>query len=184
MPESVPHRPSLAPLLKLASALSLLLAGLAPATPAEAQHGGRGVGRMPQSGRAPANRGPSRPPPRVRAAPPPARALINLSDVMAFGVVEAVDTSTSRVTIAYQAIEALNWPAGTKPFQVSKNKLLESVQVGDKVGFKMESQQITQMQILGAKPASQVGGAGPDVYPPVPKMDDDRARALPRRPGL
>lgn len=161
-PENIPRASSLARPLKRASALSLLLVGLTLATPAVAQHGGRGAGRMPQSGRAPASRGPSRPAPRVRAEPPPpARALINLSDVMAFGVIEAVDRSTGRVTIAYQPIEALNWPAGSKPFQVSKSKLLEGVEVGDKVGFKMESQQITQMQVLGARPPSQNGETGP-----------------------
>lgn len=170
--------------MKLVSTLSLVVFGLAMATPADAQYGARGVGRMPQSGRASVSRGPSRPPPRLRAAPPPpTRELINLSDVMAFGVVEAIDASRGRVTITYQPIQALNWPAGTKPFQVSKSKLIEGVQIGDKVGFRMESQQITQMQVLDRKPPGEVWKWPPPPAPSLSKSNDDLARAVRQWPG-
>lgn len=161
----------------------VVILGLAVATPALAQYGGRG--RMPQSGRPPASRGPSRPAPRRAAVPPPvARAPINLSDYMAFGVVEAIDAANGRVTIAYQPIEVMNWPAGTKPFQVSKSNLLDGVAVGDKVGFKMESQQITQLQSLTPRPAvvqEAPPPAAPPPAPPAPKASDDLARAAFRR---
>lgn len=161
----------------------VVILGLAVATPALAQYGGRG--RMPQSGRPPASRGPSRPAPRRAVVPPPvARAPINLSDYMAFGVVEAIDAANGRVTIAYQPIEVMNWPAGTKPFQVSKSNLLDGVAVGDKVGFKMESQQITQLQSLTPRPAvvqEAPPPAAPPPAPPAPKASDDLARAAFRR---
>lgn len=162
----------------------IVIITLAVAMPALAQYGGRG--RMPQSSRPPPSRGPSRPAPRRVAVPPPvARAPVDLSNYMAYGVVEAIDAANGRVTIAYQPIEVMNWPAGTKPFQVSKSKLLDGLAVGDKVGFKMESQQITQLQSLTPRPA-----AVPETPPPVdlpppppkpPKASDDLARAAFRR---
>lgn len=166
-------------------ALPVILIGLAVAAPAQAQYGGgRGTGRMPQSGRPPASQGQSRPAPRARAVPPPpARAPVNLSQYIAYGVVEAVDPVAGRVTLAYQPIEAMNWPAGTKPFQVAKNKLLDGIQVGDRVGFKMESQQITQLQVIGGKPAevsAPAPASGVPIAPP-PKGADELGRAAFRR---
>ncbi len=70
---------------------------------------------MPQSGRPPASRGPSRPAPRARTVPPPpARAPVNLSQYVAYGMVEDIDPERGRVTVVYQPVEAMNWPAGTK----------------------------------------------------------------------
>jgi len=99
------------------------------------------------------------------------------------GVVEAVDASTGRVTIAYQPIQAFNWPAGTQPFQVSKSKLLEGIRVGDKVGFRMESQQITQMQVVGAKSSGEAWKSPPPTDPPLSKSNDDLVRAVRLSPG-
>ncbi|MCI3130780.1 copper-binding protein [Phenylobacterium aquaticum] len=168
--------------MKLALPL-IVIAGLAMALPALAQYGGRG--RMPQSSRTPAGRGPSRPAPRRAPVPPPvARAPVNLSDYMAYGVVEGIDAANGQVTITYQPIEVMNWPAGTKPFQVSRSKLLEGVAVGDKVGFKMESQQITQLQSLTPKPAvvrEPPLAVAPPPPAPAPKASDELSRAAFRR---
>ena len=127
------------------SALLMLVACLGFATPVSAQQG--------RGGRPPASRGPSRPPPRSRPAPPPAAPLINLSDIVAVGVVRSVDKVAGRITLSYEAIEGLNWPAGTMPFAVSKTALLDGVSVGDKVSFKLESQQITRLQVSSPRPA-------------------------------
>lgn len=165
-------------------ALPVILVGIALAAPAQAQYGGRGTGRMPQTGRPPASRGPSRPAPRARAVPPPpARAPVNLSRYMAYGVVEAVDPEAGRVTLAYQPIEAMNWPAGAKPFQVAKSKLLDGIQVGDRVGFTMESQQITQLQVIGGKPAEVPATVSVIAAPTPPpsKAAEDLGRAAFRR---
>lgn len=101
---------------------------------------------------------------------------------MAYGVVEAVDLESGRVTLAYEPIEAMNWPAGAKAFQVARNKLLDGVQVGDKVGFKMESQQITQLQVIGGRLANVSEPAPATAAPPPPaRGGDDLARAAFRR---
>ena len=168
----------------MTSALPVLFLGLVLAMPAYAQYGRSGGGRMPQSGQPPASRGPGRPAPRARSVPPPpARAPVDLSQFMAYGVVEAIDPEGGRVTLAYGPIEAMNWPAGTKPFSVVRNKLLDGLRVGDKVGFRMESQQITQLQVLGPNPAPvpEPTAAGVPARPPPPKGSDDLARAAFRR---
>jgi Cu/Ag efflux protein CusF len=97
-----------------------LLICLMAATVAVAQPGGRGKG------------GPSgaRPPPAARA---------NFKPLEIVGVVKAVDTDTGRITIAYETVEALNWPPGTQPFPVAKTALLSGVTVGLKVRFSLDS---------------------------------------------
>jgi len=62
------------------------------------------------------------------------------------GVVKLVDANTGRVTIAYEPVEALGWPAGTQPFVVSKTALLQDLTVGEKVRFRLESQQIATIR--------------------------------------
>jgi Cu/Ag efflux protein CusF len=61
------------------------------------------------------------------------------------GVIKAIDPNNNRVTIAYEDVEALNWPAGTMPFVVSKTALLKAASVGEKVRFRLESQQISAL---------------------------------------
>jgi len=101
---------------------------LVAASAAVAQPGGRsrggGGGRGGGSAAAPAR------PAKAFAAP----------DLI--GVVKAIDVATGRVTIAYEASEALNWPAATQPFPVSKTALLKDLTVGEKVRFQLESEQI------------------------------------------
>ena len=68
------------------------------------------------------------------------------------GVVKAIDPAADRVTIAYQPVEALNWPAGVMPFVVAKSALLNEVAVGEKVRFRLESQQIYVLQAFAPGP--------------------------------
>jgi len=69
-----------------------------------------------------------------------------MSAIFGVGVVQAVDVAGGRVTIAYEPIEGINWPAGTMPFQVAKSALLEGVVPGEKVRFRLESQQIADLK--------------------------------------
>lgn len=62
------------------------------------------------------------------------------------GVVKAVDTATGRLTIAYDAMEALNWPPGTQPFPVAKSSMLQGVTVGQKVRFTLDSGEIASLK--------------------------------------
>lgn len=76
---------------------------------------------------------------------PPAPPLKATSTIEIIGVIKAIDASNNRVTIAYDDVEALSWPAGTMPFVVSKAELLKGASVGEKVRFKIESQQISSL---------------------------------------
>jgi Cu(I)/Ag(I) efflux system protein CusF len=80
-------------------------------------------------------------PPPQRARPPKP-----LSDSDIVGVVKQIDPASGRVTIAYEPVEARNWPAGIMPFTVYKNDVLQGVTVGEKVRFKLDGQQITELQ--------------------------------------
>jgi len=121
-------------------AIPVLALCLLAATAADAQysgrHGGGGQGRgSPSSSPAPAN--PS-------SAPPARNIPADKADII--GVIKAIDPATDRITITYQPVEALNWPAGTMPFVVAKSALLKGVAVGEKVRFRLESQQIYVLQ--------------------------------------
>ena len=114
---------------------------LMAATAAHAQGGGggrRGGGggqrtQTPSSPSTPAASGPTRP------AAPAGKTQIT-------GVVQAIDSPNDRVTIAYEANDALNWPEGSNTFVVAKNELLKDVTVGEKVRFTLDSQQISTLQ--------------------------------------
>jgi Cu/Ag efflux protein CusF len=60
-------------------------------------------------------------------------------------VVRGIDLDAKRITIAYQAVDGLNWPPGTMPFAVYNADLLKTVTVGQRVRFKLDSQQITEL---------------------------------------
>ena len=62
------------------------------------------------------------------------------------GVIQAIDPQAGRVTIAYEATDALNWPAGVMAFVVSKSALLKDATVGEKVRFSLESEQISDLK--------------------------------------
>jgi Cu/Ag efflux protein CusF len=61
-------------------------------------------------------------------------------------VVRAIDLNAKRVTIEYEAVDALNWPRGSMPFAVYRGAVLDNVTVGEKVRFKLDDQQITDIR--------------------------------------
>jgi hypothetical protein len=145
--------------------LSLAI-GLMAATAAHAQYGGGGGGGGPMGGGgggpgggggrhggggggAPHSGGSSSGP---RA---PVEKLTPVSDEDIIGVVQAVDSADGRITIAYDPVPVRNWPAGVMPFTVAKPELLTGASVGEKVRFKLDSQQIVELNPYsgGAQPA-------------------------------
>jgi Cu(I)/Ag(I) efflux system protein CusF len=116
------------PLIALVT-LSLLTAGVAQAQMTGGGGGGhRGGGN---GGAAPAANAPA------RATP------VDQLDII--GVVKQIGPEPDRVTISYNAVEGLSWPAGEKPFVVAKSDLLKGVTVGQRVRFRLESQQISML---------------------------------------
>lgn len=112
-------------------AIPALMIVLAAASAAQAQGGGgRGGSRGGQAQ--------SRPP-----APPAAKPF---AEPEIIGVVKAIDAATGRVTIAYERVEALGWPAGAQPFGVAKAALLKGLTVGEKVRFSLEGQRIATVR--------------------------------------
>jgi Cu/Ag efflux protein CusF len=97
------------------------------------RHGG-GNGQAPSG-----SSGASRPTPGA----PPKPVVVSDSDII--GVVKAIDPATHRITIAYEPVLVRNWPAGTMPFTVAKPELLTGATVGEKVRFKVDSQQIVEL---------------------------------------
>ena len=96
-------------------------------------HGGGGGGK---SGGAPsASHAPS-------ALAPPTKPV---DASMIVGVVKSIDPTAGRITIAYEPVEARNWPAGTMPFQAESAAVLKDTKVGDKIRFKLESQQVSEI---------------------------------------
>ena len=128
-------------LMKIKSACLALTLCLLAASTAEAQfgggHGGGGRGGGGQPSSAPSSGG---------GGGPPAGKVVPPDQVDIVGVIQSIDPATDRVTIAYQPVDALDWPAGTKPFEVAKSALLSGVTVGEKVRFRLESQQIYVLQ--------------------------------------
>ncbi len=114
---------------------------LIAATAAHAQGGGGGRRGGNRGGKGPPTSSPS-PSADSEAKPaqkPPARIEI-------VGVITAIDAPADRVTIAYEQTDALNLPAGERPFVVAKDELLKGASVGEKVRFSLDSQQISTLQ--------------------------------------
>lgn len=121
----------------------LTLCLIAAASAAHAQYGGGGGGGGGHGGRGGRGQSPSSKP---AATPAPAATPVKpVSSIEIIGVIKAIDPDTDRITIAYEDVQALNWPAGTMPFVVSKTALLKSASVGEKVRFKLDSQQISEL---------------------------------------
>lgn len=114
---------------------------LVAATSAHAQSG-PGRGRGGGGGGHPSSGGSSSPTSATTPAPKPPKPTNQISIV---GVVKVIDLDAKRVTISYEAVDGLNWPAGTMPFTVYNADLLKTVSVGQKVRFKLDSQQITEL---------------------------------------
>jgi Cu/Ag efflux protein CusF len=118
----------------------LLMICLVAASAAQAQGGG-GRGRGGGGGGGGGKGGPP-----AGGSAPSAKPAKPFTEPEIVGVVKVIDPDTGRVTIAYEPVEALNWPAGTQPFLVSKTALLKDLTVGEKVRFKLESQQIATIR--------------------------------------
>lgn len=134
----------------LKRAAPLLMIFLMAASAAQAQYGGGpggggmggGGGRGGHGGgRGGHQQGGPRP-----TTPPAATAAKPFSQPEIVGVVKAIDAESGRITIAYEPVEALDWPAGTQPFAVSKSALLKDLTVGQKIRFQLESQQIAAIR--------------------------------------
>ena len=123
---------------------------LMAATAAQAQGGGGrrggggGAGQRPPTGSDPSSQPASA---RGRGPTPAGKAQI-------IGVIKAIDPASDRVTIAYEANEALNWPEGSNTFVASKHELLKDITVGEKVRFTLDSQQISTL-LPSLPPADQ-----------------------------
>ena len=133
---------------------------LAAASAAHAQYGGGGMGGGGMGGGGMGGGGmggggghggrgkrtqapPSNPTP---AATPKPTAAKPVSSIEIVGVIKSIDPNTDRVTIAYEDVPALSWPAGTMPFAVAKSELLKGASVGEKVRFTLDSQQIETLR--------------------------------------
>jgi Cu/Ag efflux protein CusF len=140
--------------------IPIMVLSLFAATAAHAQYGGGGMGGggmggggmggggggMGGGGGHGGHGGRSRPQSDPTATPAPAATPEKpVSSIQIVGVIKAIDPGADRVTIAYEDVQALNWPAGTMPFQVSKTALLKGATVGEKVRFTLESQQIASL---------------------------------------
>jgi Cu/Ag efflux protein CusF len=97
--------------------------------------GGGGGGGGAPGGSKPASSGPAAP----KKPPTP------VSQLPIIGVVTAIDVPTGRITIKYEAVEALGWPPGTQPFPVGKTAMLTATSVGQKVRFSLDDGQISAL---------------------------------------
>jgi Cu(I)/Ag(I) efflux system protein CusF len=119
---------------------------LMAASAAHAQMGGGGMGGGHRGGGGGGGRGggsggsqPSAP------SAPPAKPATPVNKLQFVGVVKAIDAQTGRITIAYDPVEAINWPAGTQPFPVAKTAMLSAATVGQKVRFNLDSGEISAL---------------------------------------
>jgi Cu/Ag efflux protein CusF len=122
--------------------IPLLMICLVTASAAQAQMGGGGGGGRGHGGGG--GRGGHAPGSPTSAPAAPAAKPFTEPEIV--GIVKLIDLDTGRVTIAYEPVEGLSWPAGTQPFGVSKTALLNDLTVGEKVRFKLESQQIAAIR--------------------------------------
>ncbi len=132
----------------------VLIAVLFAAGAADAQYGG-GMGGGAGGGGAHRGAGRHRQapdPPPGSSAPEqakPSRRETAPDKAQITGVITAIDTASGRVTISYDEVDALNWPRGTTAFAVEKPSLLAGLGVGEKVRFRIESQQVSWIEPIG-----------------------------------
>ncbi|PVM93269.1 copper-binding protein [Caulobacter endophyticus] len=116
-------------------------------------------------------------PPPDGAGGPGGGKQADLEKVVIVGVVQAIDPDAERVTIAYQANEALNWPAGAMPFATVRPGMLGGVAVGQAVRFTLSNHRIAAFLPQGAPggedtppgPGEGPRGGGDDRPPPRPR---------------
>lgn len=137
------------------TSIALMLA--AGAVHAQSRGGGGGRG-----GRGGGNSNPS-PSPSTSSgqngAPGRPETPTNKADII--GVVQALGPGDDRVTIAYDAADALNWPAGTMSFVVAETGLLKGVTVGEKVRFHVDSQQVSYIAPVDTAAQAAAASASP-----------------------
>ncbi len=121
--------------------VTMLALSLIAATAAHAQYGGRGArgGGGKQDASSPSSSRPADAP-----LPPGFNKPVNEAENI--GVIKGVDLSTNRITIAYEPIEAMNWPKGVMPFAVQNPALLKDITVGQKVRFRLDSQAVVDLK--------------------------------------
>jgi Cu/Ag efflux protein CusF len=83
----------------------------------------------------------------------PAKPTTPVNQLQFVGVVKAIDVPTGRITIAYEPVEAINWPAGTQPFPVAKTAMLTAATVGQKVRFNLDSGEISALTPFDPPPS-------------------------------
>lgn len=79
------------------------------------------------------------------------KTAITKQSVQAVGIITAIDTNTSKLTLNHQAIKALNWPPMTMGFKVVNKTLLNNLKVGQKVSFELKPEGSSQV-IVALKP--------------------------------
>jgi Copper binding periplasmic protein CusF len=123
-----------------ATVVILLLIGTA--AHAQGGGGGRGGGGGGRGGGGGGGRG--APPSSSDGGPPPPpnvrQVAANQIDIV--GVVKAIGPD-DRITIDYEEAPALDLPAGSRSFVVAKTSLLKDVTVGERVRFRLDSQQVS-----------------------------------------
>jgi Cu/Ag efflux protein CusF len=132
------------PLKPIVLCLALCALTAAPTAYAQSTPGGGGGGRHGGGGRGGAGGGQRDSGGGSKQTVPPADKPAN--QIVITGVVRAIDAPNDRITIDYDENEALGWPHGSKPFEVEKPALLQGVTVGEKVKFKLESSQISEIK--------------------------------------
>jgi Cu/Ag efflux protein CusF len=114
----------------------VLVSGVSARAQSEGGRGHGGRGGQPSSPAPPSSNAAQAP-----AVPPPKPE----NQIEIVGVVRAIDSGANQVTIAYDAVDELNWPPGTMPFTVYKSDLLKAITVGERVRFKLDSQRIVAL---------------------------------------
>ncbi len=125
--------------------LALLLALFAAAAQAQFNPGGGGGGGgggHGGHGRQPSGGSSTTPAPATAPPPKPPKPM---NEVEITGVVQALDPAALHVTIAYDAVDELGWPHGSLQFTVYRAGLLQGVTVGERVRFRLDSQQIVAL---------------------------------------
>jgi hypothetical protein len=137
-----PHRR--AALAAALAALAFTLAGgaaQAQFNPGGGQDGGMGGVPPGSGGRDRDPPGGATPAPAAPAAPPP-KPPKPMNQIDITGVIQSLGPDPRTVTIAYDPVDELGWPQGVMQFNAYKADVLKPVTVGERVRFRLDSQQI------------------------------------------
>ena len=67
------------------------------------------------------------------------------------GVITSIDTNKDIIVLNHQAIKSLNWPAMKMGFKVADHKLLDGLNMGQKVCFELKAEGKNQV-VIGIMP--------------------------------